>query len=285
MLASRYQHRFVAIAIALVCSFLWAPVNAKTVYCPGYPSKCFDIPVCTKPACDGTAFPCCFYDVQAAAFPSTVQAFGFLEVPENGSSALGYGVVVVNTDVNTLVFDISHNVAQEVAAHIHGFAGPGTNGGVLFPLPLGTHKVGTWNYPESAEANILAGLTYINIHSTSFPGGEIRGQVEPPLPAASDAPSPEDLQPPVMEAGPNPFTTTTDIRYSLDAAGLVSLVLYDAGGRQVRLLEYGMRLPGEYMVDWDGADDQGEQVGSGVYFARLNTNAGASGLRLVRLAD
>src|ERR1051326_5194295 len=64
-------------------------------------------------------------------------------------------------------------------SHIHGFAGPGVPAGVVFPLPLGNPKVGVWNYAEADEANILAGNTYANIHTTNNPGGEIRGQIVP----------------------------------------------------------------------------------------------------------
>jgi hypothetical protein len=47
----------------------------------------------------------------------------------------------------------------------------------MHPLPLGSPKVGTWNYNESDEQAILNGLTYVNIHTVNFGGGEIRGQV------------------------------------------------------------------------------------------------------------
>ena len=100
------------------------------------------------------------------------------EVPTNASLATGSGTVTVNTLTNTLSYNITHNVANETAAHIHGPAARGVNAGVLVGLPAGPNKVGTWNYPEAQEANILNGLTYINIHSAAFGGGEIRGQID-----------------------------------------------------------------------------------------------------------
>ena len=108
-----------------------------------------------------------------------VRIDGAQEVPPNGSPATGTGCFSINTTTNTLRYLITRTgglTTSETAAHIHGFAPPGVNAGVQHVLPLGFHKKGVWNYPEADEASILAGLTYVNIHSTGFPGGEIRGQ-------------------------------------------------------------------------------------------------------------
>jgi len=104
---------------------------------------------------------------------------GANEVPPNGSTAIGTAHVTVDTDANTLSYDITYSglSSTETAAHIHGFAAAGANAAVLTPLPAGTHKVGVWNFSEPDQANILAGLTYFNIHSVNFGGGEIRAQI------------------------------------------------------------------------------------------------------------
>jgi len=104
---------------------------------------------------------------------------GAQEVPSNTSAGVGIGVFAVDTVADVVSYRIVYAglTAPEAAAHIHGFAGPGFNAGVLQALPLGTLKCGTWNYTPAQEAGILAGNTYVNIHSTAFPGGEIRGQI------------------------------------------------------------------------------------------------------------
>jgi hypothetical protein len=103
------------------------------------------------------------------------------EVPATGSIATGDGDFILNTANNTLTFDIRivNLSSQETAAHIHGPASPGVNGGVLFTLPLGNRKTGTWTYDQAMESSILAGQTYVNVHSINFPSGEIRGQLIP----------------------------------------------------------------------------------------------------------
>ena len=104
---------------------------------------------------------------------------GGQEVPANGSPGRGTAVFRMDPAANTIDYQMTFEglTAAETAAHIHGFAAPGSNAGLLVTLPPGAHKTGVWNYAEADEANILAGLTYVNIHSTAFTAGEIRGQI------------------------------------------------------------------------------------------------------------
>jgi hypothetical protein len=69
---------------------------------------------------------------------------------------------------------------------------------------------------------------------------------------------------------PNPFTHTTTISYQLPKASEVSLKIYDATGRVVRTLVSERKQAGYYDVYWDGRDDDGAEVTSGLYFARLD---------------
>ncbi|MDX2131883.1 MAG: CHRD domain-containing protein [Planctomycetota bacterium] len=104
---------------------------------------------------------------------------GLQEVPANASTARGAGRFVIDTDQNTMTYEIVYwgLSSAEQAAHIHGFSAPGFNSGVVHPLPSGTVKAGTWNFTDAQESAILGGLCYVNIHSVNFPGGEIRGQI------------------------------------------------------------------------------------------------------------
>jgi photosystem II stability/assembly factor-like uncharacterized protein len=84
---------------------------------------------------------------------------------------------------------------------------------------------------------------------------------------------------PVLHANsPNPFNPETTIRYSLPRATQVRLYVYDVSGRLVRRLEEGMEPAGERAVTWNGRDDRGTPVGSGVYIYRLDVD----GMRLTR---
>jgi len=69
---------------------------------------------------------------------------------------------------------------------------------------------------------------------------------------------------------PNPFNPTTMIRFDVPAgSGIVTLRIYDVAGRLVRTLANGNQTPGEKRAIWDGTNEHGEGVASGVYFYRL----------------
>lgn len=106
------------------------------------------------------------------------------EVPPVPNPA-AYGCAFCSFDQpgNTMGFYIGYAglTGPETASHIHGFAPPGMNAGVLFPLPGGSPKKGMWAYGPANAANLFADLTYINVHTAAFGGGEIRGQVVVPL--------------------------------------------------------------------------------------------------------
>lgn len=103
---------------------------------------------------------------------------GAQEVPPTPSGARGCGRFVINTNTNTIAFHITYGglTGAETAAHFH-LAPPGASGGVKIGLPPGQPKIGSVTYMEADEPDILAGRWYVNIHTTAFPGGEIRGQM------------------------------------------------------------------------------------------------------------
>jgi hypothetical protein len=77
---------------------------------------------------------------------------------------------------------------------------------------------------------------------------------------------------PQVRIYPNPFNATTSIRVEDPArAGAFGAAIYDVSGRRIRLLETGSREGSGGILVWDGRDDRGEVVPSGVYFCRVST--------------
>ncbi|MSS73884.1 MAG: T9SS type A sorting domain-containing protein [Candidatus Latescibacteria bacterium] len=68
---------------------------------------------------------------------------------------------------------------------------------------------------------------------------------------------------------PNPFNPETAIRYELPRATNVRMTIYNAQGQAVRTLVDGPRPAGAQAVRWDGRDDRGRGVASGIYYYRL----------------
>jgi hypothetical protein len=82
---------------------------------------------------------------------------------------------------------------------------------------------------------------------------------------------------------PNPFNPTTAIRFSLASKETVTLAVFDLGGRLVRTLVNEPRGLGSHSVTWDGRDNAGASVASGVYFYRLDAGKFTSTKKMVLL--
>ncbi len=84
---------------------------------------------------------------------------------------------------------------------------------------------------------------------------------------------------------PNPFAASTRIDYSLPDTGgaRVLLTIHDAAGRQIRTLREASQGPGSHSVRWNGADESGRPVPSGVYFCRLRWDGGSEARSLLLL--
>jgi flagellar hook assembly protein FlgD len=73
-----------------------------------------------------------------------------------------------------------------------------------------------------------------------------------------------------FSTAPNPFVKQVKVNYALPKQTHVSAVIYDITGRQVEKLLSGEYAPGYHSKAWDGTDDTGKTVPSGVYFIKFN---------------
>ncbi|MFN2513557.1 MAG: CHRD domain-containing protein [Pyrinomonadaceae bacterium] len=139
---------------------------------------------------------------------------GTNEVPPNASPGIGNAVVTVDGNTLTVNVTFSGLLSNTIASHIHCCTGPTANAMVATAVPSFPgfpHGVTAGSYSMSFDLNaastynpafitahggtvaqaradfeaaLQAGQTYFNIHTTMFPGGEIRGQLQPvPEPA------------------------------------------------------------------------------------------------------
>ncbi|MBN2355467.1 T9SS type A sorting domain-containing protein, partial [candidate division KSB1 bacterium] len=156
--------------------------------------------------------------------------------------------------------------------------------GMALPVLLGYHIYRS-PYPDARLMGVLIGTTDAN--TTTFtdanPGsGDNYYQVTAKYDLGESDPASEVLisglfeqpvNPPlayVLEQNyPNPFNNETEIRFQLPKSEQVVIKIFNTLGAQVRLLVNRNYQPGYHQVPWDGKDNLGNRVASGVYLYRL----------------
>ena len=106
------------------------------------------------------------------------------EVPANTSTGKGMAELTLNDATKEISWKITYEglTDKAVAAHIHGPAAAGANAGVVTSLgpmgaPIASPLEGKATLTDAQIADILAGNTYVNVHTVANKGGEIRGQI------------------------------------------------------------------------------------------------------------
>ncbi len=128
------------------------------------------------------------------------------------------------------------------------------------PWGIGEITVGDWDIMDYACLVVTNGSTTSNDMDYAFTAEQIDTGVEMDSHVFAMKP-----------ASPNPFTAQTSIAYTVPSSGgAVEMTIYDVNGREVRTLVNERMTPGDRLAYWDGLDNTGEKVGSGVYFARLD---------------
>ncbi len=95
--------------------------------------------------------------------------------------------------------------------------------------------------------------------------------------AAGTGVTDETVAPILFPAYPNPFNNAVQIPYRLVKDGRVVLRVYDVLGQEVRRVDLGLQAAGYYYgpgraVVWDGRDERGRRVGSGLYLYEVQAN-------------
>lgn len=159
--------------------------------------------------------------------------------PEGIGSSAAIVVTKLGADGATLEYSVT--VDSPAAGAGHGIAlGPG--GDIYFTGAIG--------------------IPY-EIYLARLAGDELVTAVPDPTAASASAR--------LKSAFPNPFNPKTKIVFELTEVAPVDLAVFDLSGRQLRSLISGVRPAGEHEAVWDGRDENGAPLASGVYFVRLRT--------------
>jgi hypothetical protein len=163
--------------------------------------------------------------------------------------------------------------------------------------PLQARAVGSYPIPYGASG-IVATDTQLLIAAGS--GGLLAGPLHQPCPTenggsvpdvvsqsagaklATSAPGKAAVPLRLRQPIPNPFNPSSTLQFELPRAARVSLKLYDAAGRVVRtLLGAEWMEAGLQAISWDGLDDAGRAVASGVFYVQLEAEGVAQRSKLV----
>lgn len=103
---------------------------------------------------------------------------GASEDPANSSTAIGTATLIYNTNTKIFTITVTHNISAPTSAHIHkgdvGIIGPPVFTFSSFTSPITYTSIAL----DAAQvADLYANLYYVNIHTTAYSGGEIRGQL------------------------------------------------------------------------------------------------------------
>ncbi|NQU68654.1 MAG: T9SS type A sorting domain-containing protein [Candidatus Marinimicrobia bacterium] len=176
-----------------------------------------------------------------------IPIFGSVADCEN--SNIEYPGFIEGNPIELVLWDASENTEYFVEAEF-SFGSPTPNvNGVLDPSIYGNHYT---------FANLLGIIT--SQDSWNIPDGFV-----------------------INGNYPNPFNPTTTISYDLPEQSVVNLTIYDVRGQEVMTLQDAPQPAGNYHVQWNGIDQAGNQVSTGLYFCRLSAGSFSKTIKMLFL--
>lgn len=205
--------------------------------------------------------------------------------PDSDSVYVDFDVVAeedaaFNMTLYMVVNEWRHRYPIPVGRHDHAFREfiPGSSGQAVDPMVQGDSLHFEWSYavdPEYRADRVVTNILIQRSGTKKIQQGW-RGLPDPASEAGLDVADVTGIR--LGRNIPNPFSTETTISYNLGSPGMVRLEVYTLTGRLVRTLVDRSVAGGSHQVIWDGKDERGREVGSGVYYYRLdardNTRAG-----------
>ena len=139
--------------------------------------------------------------------------------------------------------------------------------------------IGVWHHPAEGGSHRVAGAQFVFISGRPYryDSAQLRSNIEyilgEFLGESKTAKEPRPTAFRLQQNYPNPFNRATAIRYQLDRAMDVRIAIYDLCGNRIRVMLNREAVPaGSYEIFWDGRNDEGVRVASGVYLYELQSS-------------
>ena len=190
-------------------------------------------------------------------------------------TGLSYGIVITNSEEQLSVSDEIAVFAEGLCVGAAVFTGD-------FPMVIsawqGSEEYGLTGFKEGQAISFKVwksvtgkkcdiGSTFSNTNESVFANGPFSS-------AKLNTAGEQVIAKPnnfILEQNyPNPFNPETTISYQLAKDSKINLTIYNMEGKFIRRIEAGHKDAGSYEVKWNGLDERGQQVTSGVYFYRLD---------------
>lgn len=186
----------------------------------------------------------------------------------DGSEVLDNEILLINTAPGGKVCRVAHHRSRGRLGPMGYWAEPHA-----VPSPSGTRILfgSDWEGGSSVDTYVVELPSYRPDSSAVRAGVTTPAVTTPALLMA------------LSQSFPNPFNPTTTIAYSLSRPADVAMTIIDPLGRAVRTLVQARRPAGQFREVWDGCDEQGRPVASGVYICRLQCERSIMQRKLIRL--
>ena len=139
---------------------------------------------------------------------------------------------------------------------------------------LGCRSAGHWGKWLGLTKSPLIRTTLLCVYVATPHGVFVAGKESSTAIVETQTVLPEHFS--LGQNAPNPFNSSTIIPYEIATGAAAELAIYNVAGQRVRTFVLGYQSPGEYRIVWDGRDDTGRELGSGVYLYALKTGAEAA---------
>ncbi len=191
--------------------------------------------------------------------------FGILDGAQASTASSGKGTVWLRFSEDSVEYCATYAGLQGTYSNAHFHLSPG--GSVIVGTPfINAHAHGWWN-PDNNWYQLLRGNVYLNVHSSTNPGGEIRANLVlgTGIPTSVDGSSPELPQAfSLSQNYPNPFNPTTTIRFDLPRAGRAVLRVFNVLGQTVSVLKDEQMPAGSHTAVFEA-----RTLATGIYFYAL----------------
>jgi hypothetical protein len=216
---------------------------------------------------------------QARVFDSNVavQVLGLSDAERSiriralGRTPIGRGRVRLEWELEPFGTPLDGSVIRQ--GQFMDTGAPGPNGSAVnvgrHPGDLEPGTLYHWRLRVSTDSPFFPRSPWLSIPDNALSEADIRTAFEGTT-AVDETPASAPPLGLIERNVPNPFSSDTEIAYTLPQAARHRLAVYDVLGRQVTLLAEGIQPAGRHMLRWDGSDLQGHRLPAGIYFLRLD---------------